>query len=97
MEQHANPRSVTCLNELCHYRDELLIHWYFGLDMDLRDLGGNKVQEGSDKWDVLDVLYSGEPGEDVPRDERWVPNGKMFNALDISQGRDELERMPQWR
>lgn len=65
--------------------------------MELRDLGGNQVQKGSDAWDLYDVLHSGEPDETVPVEERWECNGKMFNALDISQGRDELERMPQWR
>lgn len=66
-------------------------------DMELRDLGGAQVQKSSDAWDLYDVLHSGDPDETVPVEERWERNGKMFNALDISQGRDELERMPQWR
>lgn len=68
------------------------------LDMEDRDQDGNIMQHHTTKYDMMDVLHTGKPPDDLPEQWRWVRDvTKRFNLLDCHQARDEVERMPRFR
>lgn len=65
--------------------------------MENRDGKGNQVQENTDQYDLTDLLHTADPPDYIPKEERWIKNGKRLNLLDCPQPRDPPERFPKLR